>query len=67
MAMQCPKCKINLDNQLTKTTESNQIKRTKVCPQCKTRYRTIEILVDDYNSMANFFNGFVELIQRYSK
>jgi len=65
--MQCPKCKKDLESRSTRLTEGNQIKRTKVCPQCKERYPTIEILVEDYNAMAGFFNGFIELIQKYSK
>jgi protein-arginine kinase activator protein McsA len=66
MGMQCKKCQVDLEVHNSYATDNNQIRRTKVCPLCKARYQTIEILVEDYNSMANFFNGFVSLIQKYS-
>jgi len=65
MAMKC-KCGEELQSKSTRTLENNQIRRTKVCPKCKARYPTIEILVDDYNDMASFFNGFIQLIEKYA-
>ena len=67
MSMKCPTCKVDLRSYSTEVNEYNQVRRRRICPKCKSRFQTIEISVEDYNNMAQFFNGFIELIKKYSK
>lgn len=66
MAMKCIKCGSDLESKGTRLLDKEIVRRKKVCPGCGYSIFTIEIPMSEYDDMANFFNGFVRLLTKYT-
>jgi transcriptional regulator NrdR family protein len=66
MAMKCIKCGSDLVSSGTKLLDKEIIRRKKTCPDCGYSIYTIEMTMSEYEDMANFFNGFRQLLAKYT-
>jgi DNA-directed RNA polymerase subunit RPC12/RpoP len=66
MAMKCVKCGAELESRSTTLLNDTTVRRRKVCPNCGYFIFTIEIPMSEYEDMAGFFNGFVQLLSKYA-
>jgi len=66
MAMKCIKCGAELESKSTRSLNETTIRRKKICPSCGYFIWTIEIPMSEYEDMANFFNGFIQLLSKYA-
>jgi transcriptional regulator NrdR family protein len=57
----CQKCKTKLNQNYVRE-DDNAVVRTRKCPKCGFRNKTVEILLEDYNSTVRKLNSIIGVV-----